>query len=117
MMQAACIYDITASWADNLQQGPQWSGPIPDRQLPPRDQWVDFLGFKVGFCVSFQGISPSILKLCCTTAVAVAAAAGADRAIISTLACYNPEFSRTEAWLITLCTPYALLDNSMAHTV
>lgn len=52
-MQPACVYDIKASWADNMQQGPQWAGPVPDRQLPPPTQWFDFLGHKVsvaGFC-------------------------------------------------------------------
>lgn len=48
MAEPACIYNIQASWSANLQQGPQYAGPLPDRQLPPKEEWMDFLGIKVG---------------------------------------------------------------------
>lgn len=61
-MKPVCIYDITASWADNLQQGPQWPGAVPDRQLPPPTEWIDFLGHKVRICTLQSSWSP--LGLC-----------------------------------------------------
>ncbi len=41
------IYDIHKSWMENLAHGPYFSDPIPQRIVPDRSQWVDFLGFKV----------------------------------------------------------------------
>ncbi|MDP1834876.1 MAG: hypothetical protein Q8K75_03010 [Chlamydiales bacterium] len=40
-------YDISRSYNDNAERGPQLSGPMPERRWPPRSQWGDFLGFKV----------------------------------------------------------------------
>lgn len=40
-------YDISKSYHDNAERGPQLAGPMPDRRWPPRSQWNDFLGFKV----------------------------------------------------------------------
>jgi hypothetical protein len=48
--QPPCVYDIHASWQDNLSRGPvasSCSGATLERMLPPRDQWVDFLGHQV----------------------------------------------------------------------
>lgn len=41
------IYDIDKSYLDNLEQGPFFDGEIPKRVLPPKEQWIDFLGYKV----------------------------------------------------------------------
>eukprot|EP01027_Heterolobosea_sp_BB2_P003791 GEZU01005730.1.p1 GENE.GEZU01005730.1~~GEZU01005730.1.p1 ORF type:complete len:164 (-),score=45.08 GEZU01005730.1:104-565(-) len=48
----APIYDIEKSYDDNSTNGPFFDGPFPTREQinllrPPKDQWVDFLGFKV----------------------------------------------------------------------
>lgn len=44
---STCIYDITASWADNVARGPQFDSPVPQRPQTHSDQWIDFLGYKV----------------------------------------------------------------------
>lgn len=41
------IYAIQRSYLDNLEEGPFFEGHIPDRIRPAKDQWIDFLGFKV----------------------------------------------------------------------
>ncbi|HAT04070.1 MAG TPA: dihydroorotate dehydrogenase [Candidatus Magasanikbacteria bacterium] len=41
------IYDIGKTYEENFAKGPFFSGPIPQRVKPPREQWYDFLGFKV----------------------------------------------------------------------
>ncbi|NGX46349.1 MAG: Dihydroorotate dehydrogenase B (NAD(+)), catalytic subunit, partial [Chlamydiae bacterium] len=41
------IYDITKSYLDNFNEGPFFSAAIPKRNLPPQEQWIDFLGFPV----------------------------------------------------------------------
>lgn len=32
---------------ENLEEGPFFKGEIPLRKLPPKNEWIDFLGFKV----------------------------------------------------------------------
>lgn len=41
------LYDMYKSYQENVRQGPLWPGPIPERQLPSKELWVDFLGHKV----------------------------------------------------------------------
>lgn len=41
------LYDIDKTYLENIEQGPQFSGPLPERERPPRESWVDFLGKKV----------------------------------------------------------------------
>ncbi len=41
------IYDIQRSYLENLEEGPFFQGAIPQRILPKKDKWFDFLGFKV----------------------------------------------------------------------
>ena len=41
------IYDIEKSYLDNFENGPFFDQEIPERIFPPKEQWVDFLGFKV----------------------------------------------------------------------
>lgn len=41
------IYNIERSYLENLEQGPFFKGEIPERELPPENEWIDFLGFKV----------------------------------------------------------------------
>ena len=41
------IYDINISYEENLRQGPQFQGEIPSRNLPPKEKWPNFLGYKV----------------------------------------------------------------------
>jgi dihydroorotate dehydrogenase (NAD+) catalytic subunit len=44
---SAPIYDIQKSYAENLMQGPSFSGVIPERMKNPESEWLDFLGYKV----------------------------------------------------------------------
>lgn len=41
------IYDIHKSYLENADQGPFFKGPIPKRTIPPKEKWIDFLGFPV----------------------------------------------------------------------
>lgn len=41
------IYDINKSYLENLEEGPFFEALIPERVLPPKEEWVDFLGFPV----------------------------------------------------------------------
>ncbi len=41
------IYNIERSYLENLEEGPFFDGKIPERTLPPKNEWVDFLGFLV----------------------------------------------------------------------
>lgn len=41
------IYDIAKSYLENAEEGPFFSGEIPQRSVPPREQWGEFLGFPV----------------------------------------------------------------------
>ena len=41
------IYDIRKTYLENADHGPFFNGPIPQRVLPPKEKWIDFLGFPV----------------------------------------------------------------------
>lgn len=41
------VYNIDKTYLENLEQGPFFKGELPERILPPKNEWVDFLGFKV----------------------------------------------------------------------
>lgn len=41
------IYDISKTYDENFAEGPFFNGDILKRQLPPEDEWFDFLGQKV----------------------------------------------------------------------
>lgn len=41
------IYDIHKTYKENALHGPFFQGEIPERTLPPRELWGDFLGFPV----------------------------------------------------------------------
>ncbi|MFN0064960.1 MAG: hypothetical protein ACKVOH_01850 [Chlamydiales bacterium] len=41
------IYDINKDYLENAEKGPFFQGKIPQRVYLPKDQWIDFLGFKV----------------------------------------------------------------------
>lgn len=41
------IYDIHKTYLENADSGPFFKGPLPKRVLPPKDQWIDFLGHSV----------------------------------------------------------------------
>lgn len=41
------IYDIEKTYLENAEEGPFFSGPFPKRVMPPKGEWVDFLGYKV----------------------------------------------------------------------
>ena len=41
------IYDIHKTYLDNLKNGPFFDGPLPERTLPPKEKWIDFLGYSV----------------------------------------------------------------------
>ncbi len=41
------IYDIEKSYLENFEEGPFFDGSVPRREVPPKEQWVDFLGFPV----------------------------------------------------------------------
>jgi dihydroorotate dehydrogenase (NAD+) catalytic subunit len=41
------IYDIGKTYLENAEQGPFFKGNFPERKFVPKEQWIDFLGFKV----------------------------------------------------------------------
>ncbi len=41
------VYDIDKSYMANLEEGPFFNETIPERNWPNKEQWIDFLGFKV----------------------------------------------------------------------
>ena len=41
------LYDIHKTYAENLAQGPSFSGKMPHRDTAPEGQWIDFLGYRV----------------------------------------------------------------------
>ncbi len=45
------IYDIHKTYLENAEQGPFFTGPIPKRTLPPKEKWIDFLGFPVASAI------------------------------------------------------------------
>ncbi|MCP5469624.1 MAG: dihydroorotate dehydrogenase [Chlamydiales bacterium] len=41
------IYAIDKDYLENAEKGPFFQGEIPKRLFPPKEEWVEFLGFKV----------------------------------------------------------------------
>jgi dihydroorotate dehydrogenase (NAD+) catalytic subunit len=41
------IYDIRKTYLENAEQGPFFKGPLPNRMFPPKEKWIDFLGYSV----------------------------------------------------------------------
>lgn len=41
------IYDIYKSYEENFDKGPFFEGEIPQRVVPHKEKWIDFLGFKI----------------------------------------------------------------------
>jgi dihydroorotate dehydrogenase len=41
------LYDIHKTYLENAADGPRFNAPIPNRQMPPREQWINFLGHSV----------------------------------------------------------------------
>lgn len=41
------IYDIHKTYLANADQGPFFKGPFPTRRFPPKEKWIDFLGYSV----------------------------------------------------------------------
>lgn len=41
------IYAIEKDYVENAQNGPFFQGKIPPRIVPPKEEWVDFLGYKI----------------------------------------------------------------------
>lgn len=41
------LYDMYKSYQDNVRDGPYYPDPLPQRQLPPKELWIDFLGHKI----------------------------------------------------------------------
>lgn len=41
------IYDIHKTYLENADHGPFFNGPLPKRIFPPKEKWIDFLGFPV----------------------------------------------------------------------
>lgn len=41
------LYDIKRSYQENVLYGPFFQGKIPKRVLPPKEQWIDFLGYRI----------------------------------------------------------------------
>ncbi|HEV3269794.1 MAG TPA: hypothetical protein VGZ69_04010 [Candidatus Rhabdochlamydia sp.] len=45
------IYNIKKSYLENAEEGPFFDGAIPKRNLPPREEMPNFLGFPVASCI------------------------------------------------------------------
>lgn len=41
------IFDPDRTWRENIEKGPVFTSPLPERMWPPQEQWIDFLGHKV----------------------------------------------------------------------
>ncbi len=41
------IYDIRKTYLENAEEGPFFKGQVPQRTWPPKEKWIDFLGFPV----------------------------------------------------------------------
>lgn len=41
------IYDIHRTYRENLEEGPFFTGTIPERIFPPEEEWINFLGYPV----------------------------------------------------------------------
>jgi dihydroorotate dehydrogenase (NAD+) catalytic subunit len=46
-LTASPIYDIHKTYLENADQGPFFSGHLPQRQWKPESEWIDFLGYKI----------------------------------------------------------------------
>jgi dihydroorotate dehydrogenase len=46
-MDSEPIYNIEKTYQENLEEGPFFTGTLPERVWPKIDQWYDFLGYKV----------------------------------------------------------------------
>jgi dihydroorotate dehydrogenase len=47
----APIYDTKKSYLENAEEGPFFDGAIPKRNLPSREEMLNFLGFPVASCI------------------------------------------------------------------
>ncbi len=45
------IYDIDKTYLENADSGPFFNGPIPKRKWPPKEKWIEFLGFSVASAI------------------------------------------------------------------
>lgn len=45
------LYDINKTYAENASLGPFFQGNFPQRKMPLKTSWKDFLGFKVASCL------------------------------------------------------------------
>lgn len=41
------VYDLNKSYLENVEQGPFFDGPLPERRELLQEEWIDFLGFKL----------------------------------------------------------------------
>lgn len=41
------LYDMNKTYLENADSGPFFNGPIPKRIFPPKEKWIDFLGYSV----------------------------------------------------------------------
>lgn len=41
------LYNIEKTYLENAEEGPFFHGTLPKRIWPPKDKWIDFLGFKI----------------------------------------------------------------------
>ena len=41
------LYNINKTYLENLEEGPFFSEEIPKRALPPKNEWIEFLGVKL----------------------------------------------------------------------
>lgn len=41
------IYDVEKTYTENALEGPYFSVPVPERVFPPKNEWIDFLGYRV----------------------------------------------------------------------
>lgn len=41
------LYDVRKTYLENLEKGPFYDGPIPARRWAPKEEWIDFLGYRV----------------------------------------------------------------------
>ncbi len=74
------IYDIEKSYQQNLDEGPFFDGPFPERRLPPEEEWFDFLGTPVA---SRIGVAAG--PLLCAKWVELAARLGFDTLTYKTI--------------------------------
>ncbi|NGX42345.1 MAG: NAD-dependent dihydropyrimidine dehydrogenase subunit PreA [Chlamydiae bacterium] len=47
MPEPTAIYDIEKTYLENAQKGPFFEGITPPRNMPDKQDWIDFLGFKI----------------------------------------------------------------------